>query len=220
MSALQFGAQAPGHDPQTLAREILAQSRFRIRVQPAPARTWWGALRDWLGDRWNQLIDAFAHHVRLGEHASVAVGDVLLALIVALIIIVLVRLLLGMARENEFASGVAVSALEPHADSAALHAESQAAAQRGEYALAVALLYRAVLAVLDARGLLRDDLARTVNECRRDVRRRAPRLSAPFDRIARAFTAAVYAEDRVSGEQWSDAHAAYGEMTAVHADAA
>jgi hypothetical protein len=220
MSALQFGVHAPERNAQALAREILTQPRFRVQVPHATVRTWWDALRDWAGDRWNQLIDAFSHHVKFGANASVAAGDVLLVILIGLVILVLVRLLLGVAREGEIPGAAAVSALSPRPNPSVLHTAAQQAVQLGAYASAIALLYRAALAVLDARGVLRDDPARTVNECRRDVRRQAPHLSVPFERIARAFTAAVYAEDRVTAEHWNDAHAAYAQMTAVQADAA
>jgi hypothetical protein len=215
----QFGTKAPQRDPQALARDILSQSRFRVQVPRAPSHTWWDTVRDWLGDRWHQLLDAFGHHVRVGGSARVALGDVIVVLLIALVIGVLVRLLLGIAREQQSGAG-SVSALAVPANPAALHENARQAADRGEYARAIALLYRAALAEMDVRGLLRDDPARTVNECRRDIRKSAPSLAPPFDRIARAFTAAVYAEDRVTAEQWSAADGAYGELHAVQANAA
>lgn len=221
MSALgRFGSHTPARDPQALARDILAQSRFRLHAQAPAARTWWDALRDWLGDRWNQLLNAFSHHVRIGSGASTAIGDLLLAVIIVLVIVVLVRLLLSIARDGFAGAGAGINALPVPADPAALHQQARQAAQQGAYALAIALLFRAALAALDARGLLRDDPARTVNECRRDVRARASSMSGAFDCIARAFTAAVYAEDRIGIEQWDDAQRAYSEITAVRSDAA
>lgn len=220
MSVLeQFGTKTPGRDPQTLAREVLSQSRFRMEVAGARPRTWWDAARDWLGERWHQLIDAFSHHVRIGAKASVAFGDILLVLAIVLVIFVAIRLLLGMAREAS-AAGTGAHPLPARADARVLHAAAQRAAEQGSYAAAIALLFRAALAALDAQGLLRDDPARTVNECRRDVRSRAPRLSAPFDAIARAFTAAVYAEARVAPEQWHDAERAYAAFAQPQSDAA
>ncbi|HKU67816.1 MAG TPA: DUF4129 domain-containing protein [Candidatus Baltobacteraceae bacterium] len=221
MSALgRFGLQPAAQDPQALAREILAQPRFRLDVRGAPAHTWWDALRDWLGARWDRLIDAFAHHVRIGGTAGVAIGDLLLVLAIGGAIVVLVRLLRTIAREAS-SSGAGFSIpLPAGADPALLHEEARQSAQRGAYALALALLFRAVLAALDARGLLRDDPARTVNECRRDVRTRAAALSGAFDCIARGFTAAVYAEDRVTPQQWNDAERAYREILAARSDAA
>lgn len=220
MSALeQFGTKAPAHDPQALARAVLAQSRFRMQVAGVRPRTWWDAARDWLGERWHQLIDAFSHHLRIGAKTSVALGDVLLVLAIVLVVAVAMRLLLGMAREGAAATSGA-HALPLRADAGALHAAAQRAAEHGSYAAAIALLFRAVLATLDAQGLLRDDPARTVNECRRDVRSRAPRLSAPFDAIARTFTAAVYAEARVAPEQWREAERAYAALAQPQSDAA
>jgi hypothetical protein len=48
----------------------------------------------------------------------------------------------------------------------------------------------------------------------------ASALSGAFDRIARAFTAAVYAEDRVSQSHWTDVEAAYAALTAPQAHVA
>lgn len=220
MSVLaRFGVHAARHDPHALARAILAQPRFRMQVTGVRPRTWWDALRDWVGDRWNQLIDAFSHHVRIGAKTSVAIGDVLLVAVIVLVLVVAVRLLLGMVRENGAASQ-GVRELPVRADANALHAAAQEAAARNEYAHAIALLLRAALATLDARGVLRDDPARTVNECRRDVRENAPQLNAPFDAIARAFTAAVYAEDRVTHEQWTQAERAYAAFAKPQSHAA
>lgn len=215
-----FGAQSPPRDPAALARDVLAQPRFRVHLHAAPARTWWSILLDRLGESWNRLMDAFAHHVRVGPGASVAIGDALIGAMILIVLAVGARLLLGVARESGGAPGARSSALPGHADAQQLHAAAQLAAQGGAYAAAIALAFRAALAALDARGVLRDDPARTVNECRRDVRSRAPRLGAPFEVIARAFTAAVYAEDRTTFSDWSDVERAYAVFAALQSDAA
>lgn len=215
---VELGRRAPPHDPAVLARAILTQPRFRMRVHATPAHTWWDSIRQWIGDRWNQLMDAFSRHVHVGGRWSIAAGDVLIAVLITLVIIIAVKLLLTMARDA--APGVHASALPVHADARKLQVAAIGAAERGAYAVAVALLFRAALAQLDARGMLRDDPARTVNECRSDVYRRARGLSAPFDRIARVFTAAVYAEDRMTLAQWSDAQDAYAAFDALQSDAA
>lgn len=213
-----LGTQTPPHDPAALARAILAQPRFRIHLAQPP-RTWWDVLHDWLRDHWNQLVQALSRNVHIGAKASVALGDVLVAVAICLVVVVGVRLLRSIARESAGA-GQSSSALPEHADPAVLHAAAVRAAQRAEYAIAIGLEFRAALGVLDARGILRDDPARTVNECRRDVRARAWQLSAPFDAIARAFTAAVYAEDRVTAEDWSEVERAYAAFEAARAHAA
>lgn len=217
---VELGRQAPPHDPAALARSILSQSRFRVSVHAPQAHTWWDSVRQWIGDRWNQLMDAFSRHVHVGGRWTIAAGDVLIAVIIALVIVVVIRLLLTMARDAAAPPGIHASALPVHADARKLHTAAMHAAERGAYAAAVALLFQASLALLDARGMLRDDPARTVNECRSDVRRRASRLSPPFDRIARIFTAAVYAEDRLTPAQWSDAQDAYAAFAALQSDAA
>ena len=215
----QLGQQQPPHDAAALARHILSQARFRVFVHAARPHTWWDTIRQWIADRWNQLLDAFSHHVHIGTAWSIATGDVLIAAVIAIVVAVIVRLLLTISKDQS-AGGMRESALPQHADPEQLRAAALLAAQNGAYAGAVALLFQAVLALLDARGLLRDDPARTVNECRADVRRRAAQLSAPFDRIARLFTAAVYAEDRMSLAECMQAQEAYAAFAAVQHDAA
>lgn len=202
-----FGGRTPHADPAAVARAILSEPRFRVRVERAPARTWWDALRDWLGDRWHQLLDAFARNVHVGHGAGVAIGDLLIAGTVFAVVIVAVRLVLGMLREAHAPSGA--RPLPEHTDPRTLEAAARNAANSGAYAAAIAAIFQAAILRLDARGVLRDDPARTVNECRRDVRERAPHASASFDRIARLFTAAVYAEDPLTAEHWAQARAAY-----------
>lgn len=203
-----FGHRPPA-DPHALARTILAEPRFRVRV--APVRTaWWTPITKWLGDRWNQLVDAFTHHVKIGTGASIAIGDLLLIAVIALVVIVAVRLLMQYVREAAPADHA--RRLEPHASSEDLYAEAQRAAQHGEYARAIALLFSGALAALDVRGVVHDDPSRTVNECRREVRARAPQCSASFDIVARAFSAVVYADAPVSAEQWERARDAYQQV--------
>ncbi len=213
-----FGARLPPRAPEALAREILSQARFRVRLA-APQRTWWDAVQGWIGAEWNRLVDAFAHHVRIGAGTSIAFGDLLVAAIVAIIAIVTVRLLLGMVRESS-GRGPARAPAHAHASAHALHAFALQAAERGAYDTAVALLFNAALTALDARGVLRDDPARTVKECTRDVRARVPRAAFAFEVLARGFTAAVYAEDRVTPQHWADAERAYAAFVTTDGHAA
>ncbi len=221
MSAFPLaGAHQPARDPVALVRGILAQPRFRLQAQAVRSHTWWDVLRGWIADRWNALMDAFAHHVKLGNGTGIAIGDVLIAGLVLLVVIVSVRLLLSAAHDGASAPALTASALPEHANAAELFEAAQHAAAACAYAAAIALAFRATLASLDARGALRDDPARTVNECRRDVRSRAPRFDAAFDRIARAFTAAVYAERGAGADDWNDVERAYSAAFTVPHDAA
>jgi hypothetical protein len=220
VSALaSLGAASPPKDPAEVTRRILTQARFRIYVHAAPRHTWWDAVRQWLSDRWSQLVDAFAHHVHVSRSAGATFGDMLVGVAILIVVVFGVRLFLGIAKEGASA-GRAGHALPEHTDPGELHAAALDAARNARYAAAIALLFRAALAALDARGVLRDDPARTVNECRADVRAHAAALSTAFDSIARAFTAAVYAEDRVSDRAWSDARDAYADLTRAQSDAA
>ena len=177
-------------------------------------------LKRWIGDQWDRLMNAFSHQIKIGPAAGVAIGDLLVIALVLLVVIVGVRLLLTMAADSTAPGGIDVTALPAHANAADLFEAAQHAASTGAYAAAIAFAFRAALAALDARGALRDDPARTVNQCRRDVHARAPRFGQAFDVTARAFTAAVYAEDSVSEIQWNDVQRAYAAFSAAQHDAA
>lgn len=212
-----FGVRRPPFDPHATARNILADPRFRMYVQGQPRKTWWDVLTAWLGDRWNQLIDAFAHRVHVGANASIAAGDVILIAASILVLVVLVRLVAGYVREAPTIQGATL--LCPHITAQALYAQSIQAANRGDYASAVALVFRAALAALDVRGVVHEDPSLTVNECRREVQRRAPRFVVPFDTIARAFTSAIYAEALATPTQWNAVRDAYDQISTGSAGA-
>ena len=195
-----YGSARPALDPAAVARSVLAQPRFRIQVEAPAHRTWWDALHDWLGDRWNDLMQLLSRNVHVGTKTGAAFGDILLVALVALVVIVAVRLLwntvrVGTVRDMPARPGA-------HEDAATLHARSLAAAERGDYAHAILLLFRAALAALDIQGLLYDDPSRTVNECRREVRAKAPALAAPFDAIALPFADALYGDRTITQAQW------------------
>lgn len=215
-----FGTLRPPIDPRELARKIVAEPRFRVTVVRPKPKTWWDVLMQWLGDRWHQLIDAFSRHVHVAPRVSVAIGDILIALAVLIVIAFGIRLGLGIAREQR--EPAARSRALPHnPDAQSLYAESRRAADRGDYTAATSLLFRAALAALDLQGIVHDDPSRTVNECRAAVRECAPQSTAAFDTIARAFTAALYADAPVSAQQWSAARGAFVELASHgRADAA
>lgn len=213
-------ALRPPLDPHALARSIVGEPRFRIAVIRPKPKTWWDVLLQWLSDRWTQLIDAFSKHVHVGEKASVAIGDLLIFALIALVAIVAIRLFLSSFREP---AGVFGSArpLAQTAGADSLYALSERAADRGDYAAAIVLLFRAALAALDVHGVVHDDPSHTVNECRRAVRERSPQSAHAFDTIARAFTDALYADVPVSPQQWMAARNAFADVAPdSHGDAA
>ena len=207
-----FGTLRPPIDPQALARKIVAEPRFKIAVLRPKPKTWWDVFTQWLADRWHQLIDAFSHHVHVAPNVSAAFGDVLLAIAIGAVVVVAIRLAFGIARDPN-RSIAAARALPQHLDAETLYVQSSRAADRGDYAAAATLLFRAAVATLDLRGVVHDDPSRTVNETRAAVRVRAPQSVSPFDTIARTFTAALYADAPVSREQWHTACDAFAELT-------
>lgn len=208
-----FGAQPPPIDPHTLARQILSQPRFRVHIAAGQPRTWFDIAMSWLRDRWSALVDTFAHHVHVGANATIAAGDIILALTAGVVLIVAVRLVSGYIRENATPAH-AVRELSPRFAAEALFAQSVLAAERGEFTAAISLLFRAALTALDIRGVVHDEPSRTVNECRREIRERAPLFLGPFDALARIFTAALYADVPVTQAQWTAAREAYSHLIA------
>lgn len=151
-------------------------------------------------------MHALFGRVHIGR-VNAAAGDALLIALVLLVIVVLVRLLANAVRVGSIKEVDRVQSAAPGAS--ALHEMSLSAAARGDYALAIVLLFRAALAALDVQGVVHDDPSRTVNECRRAVRAKAPTLAEHFDAIARPFTAVLYADQPVSEGQWRSALKAF-----------
>jgi len=200
-------ARHPPVDPQTLARTILSEKRFRVAI-PTTHRSLWEMFWGWLRDLWSRLADAFFSHVHVGSRAGFTIGVATEVILIAVVVIVLIRLVIGIVRDARHPRSVARALAEPP-DAQELYAQSRRAAAQGDYRAAVALIFRAALVRLERLGLVREDPSRTVNECRRSVAARAPALASGFDAIARPFTAAFYAELPVAQAQWLAAHDAY-----------
>ncbi len=200
-------ARRPPLDPQALAHTILSEKRFRVAV-PTTHRSLWEIVLGWLRDLWSRMADALFSHVHIGRNASVILGDVLALALIAAVIFIVVRLILGAVRDAQRPRATS-RALAESPGAAELYALSRRAAAQGDYRNAVALIFRAALLRLERLGLVRKDPSRTVNECRRAVAAREPATAAVFDAIARPFTAAFYAELPIAQAQWLAAHDAY-----------
>ena len=203
-----FGAHRPPLEPHALARTILSEPRFRVRVSAPARKTWWDMLVGWLRDRWHDLVGAFGKHVHVSPGVSVATGDIVIVIVAALVVFVGIRLLSQYIAEGVSRPGTP-RAVASHTGAVELYDMSLEASRRGDYGAAVALIFRASLGVLDLRGVVHDDPSCTVNESRRQVRGTDPRLVEPFDVLSRAFTAVVYADAPVSQTQWANAREAY-----------
>jgi hypothetical protein len=208
----RLGTLQPPKNPHALARAILAERRFMVRVARPVQRTWWDVALQWLADRWNDLVHALSRNVHVGSKGSVVAGDLLLAVAVLLVVIVAIRLVAGLIKEN--APAHVRAELTTPSSWEELYAESLEAAQREEYRVAITLLFRAALCALDVRGVLHDDPARTIGEWRREVCERAPRRIPAFDRMARVFSGVIYGDMPASASLWDEARAAYDSLFA------
>ncbi|HZZ66232.1 MAG TPA: DUF4129 domain-containing protein [Candidatus Baltobacteraceae bacterium] len=210
-----FGAQQPPIDPRALARHILSQHRFALGTHAAvPPRTWWDVAMTWLGDRWVAFLSAFTTHVRLGKTAGVLAGDILLVAIAVFVLVVLFRLLSNTLADA--APALRAAPLPRTLRAHALYEKSLRAAAGGDYAAAIALLFRAALVCLDVRGVVHDRPSFTVNQTRRAVREHAAACIDAFEVLARIFTDALYAEHPVTADEWARARQAYAAIADEH----
>lgn len=188
-------------------RELAVPGRYRLdTVQaPPPNPTWWERFVAWARDAWNGLVRALFGRIRVSAGQAAAIGDVVIALLVLAVAAVAIRLIVVYGRRGRRTASV--RALTAQADAAELYAMAAAHADRGEYAVAAQLLFRATLALFDVRGTVRDEASATVGE----IRRRLPdrQIVPAFDAVATAFVAGTYAERPLDAAQWERARAAY-----------
>jgi hypothetical protein len=187
-------------------RELSVPGRYTLTVEARqpPAPTWWDRFVGWARDRWNAVWRALFGRLRISANAVTVAGDVVIAVLVFIVAAAAVRLIALFGRRR---SVVDVHPLVPKADAAQLYAAAAQRADRGEYAIAARLLFRATLALLDVRGTVRDDASATVG----DIRRRLPEreIVPAFDAVAAAFVAGTYAERPLDAAQWQRARDAY-----------
>jgi uncharacterized protein DUF4129 len=202
-----FGAHLPPNDPPLVARQILSQERFRMRVAPSEQARWWDAFMAWITRAWHGLVDAFAQRLHVGGKSSIVAGDVLLAIVAGIVVFFAMRLLLTYVRPQELS--VSREAVPSQVAAQTLYAQALQLAEQHEYSAAAAMLFRACLAALDLQGIVHDEHSRTVNECLAQLRERAPEFTVPFDALARVFTTAIYADRPVTAAQWNAARESY-----------
>lgn len=200
-----FGAARPPHDPRALAHTILAQPRFQIHGPPR--ETWWDRMWQWIGDVLSRLFGG----IHAGAGTLETVGTIVLIAACALVVVAIVRLLLSISGEYAAATPH-VRTLQARAAAKHWYDRALQAAAADDYAHAVMLLFRAVLAILDLRGMVHDEPSRTVGESRSELRGRAPQYLSSFDSVARIFTAALYADAPVSRAQFETARTAYDRL--------
>lgn len=196
-------------DPALVARAILADPRFRPHgAAPQHTKSLFERALDWLRTTWEHLIENVARQVHVSKTATNVAGDVLLVALVVVILAVIARLLFSISRDAP-AGRTTLVQTEDARNAADLYADALALGAAGAYAKAAAALYRAALALLGERGIIRESSSATVGDVQRALRRADRAVSSEFTPIAHRFSDAAYAESPVDANGWNDALAAY-----------
>ena len=197
---------------QAVRAEFAVPGRYQLGQAAPPHRTLLGLAFQWLYDRWSDLWNALASHLKIGPGGAAILGDLLVAACVAAIAIVGAHLLLRLQYEGM--RNQQVTSLAPPRSAHALAALATQAANAGDFARAVRLLFMAAVTLLDLRGIMRDERSATVNQLRRRLRERDGALEPAFVEIARLYTAAAYAQTPADPQAWQRARAAYDDLVA------
>jgi hypothetical protein len=188
-------------DPNAVIKRVLDDPAYRdARATTAekPHESLLGVIWDWIAEHLRPLFHPIAKALGATQGASTLIGYVLIGLALVALVFAVFRLVLAFARPPIRPGGRQAESLALDADrtSPEWRALARVAAARGDYAGAIAALFGAALAELDARALVAFDAARTPGEYRRLVRRARAQASAPFDDLAERFVRALYAPER------------------------
>lgn len=214
-SAAPVVATPPPNLRELAARELAVAGRYRLRSsRRADAGVqsglpWWLSPWNWLRDRWRQLWRTTFGHAKLSRSGAIAIGDVLIAGAVLLILFVAYRMLMEVAYERRRSRPGSTQPLLSTQSAATLYAGACERARRGEYGVASSLLFAATICALAQRGLVRDERSATVGDFRRTLQQRDESLLSFFDVVSAAFVTSAYAELPVEGPQWERARLAY-----------
>ena len=204
----------PRQDAGAAARAILAQAAYHV-AQPQtaapPQESIWARILDWIWTKIGELFSRLAQATDSVPLFGDIIGVVLIGLAVLGLGFVGYRLADGLLSRRRAARGFdAGTPLDRTATFDELRDAALRAAAAGAFAPAVALLFQASLRVLDRGFSIPYDPARTPGEYRRAVRRQADAIAGDFDVLARAFTAAAFAQTPVDEPAWRRAMEAFG----------
>ena len=198
----------PRQDPRRLARSILNPRLYRFLApdQP-PRRTWWARLLDWLSQRWTRLMHVIFGRAALPAQVNRRIADGLLALSILVFLALLMRVFWLYARRRDVKL-CAVPIPMPERASELL-ASSMNEARAGRYAIAIARLFAAAIALLTLKKRFDGRSSDTAAEMSRRVASSDAGLREPFDQLTYHLTNAVYAERPVSASDWAQSLDAY-----------
>ncbi|MDQ6929267.1 MAG: hypothetical protein M3126_01195 [Candidatus Eremiobacteraeota bacterium] len=201
------GIDAP--NAKALALKTLANRRlytFGAVQQPLP-KTWWERATAWVRDRWQAILGALFGRGRALGRTGVFVGDVLLAVSVAVLMLLLARLYSRYGRRS--AQPGRVSVIDAGGDPMEFCARAEDLAREGRYSPAVSELFAAALWTLRNAGAVNAQESETLGQLRARVRSHSVDLGSAFEPLATALTYAVYANARTGKAEWERARAAY-----------
>jgi hypothetical protein len=188
----------PHGDPNAIAKEILAQSAYRVAPTQTkqPPLTLWELFWQWVDRLLRPFFDWLSHAAGSSGNAGTLIGIAIIIIAVSALALLLYRIVAAFVRPSE-QRGVRVAAggrleLRSAVEWRALAAQAAAA---GDYARAIAALFAAALVALDERALVPFDAACTPGEYRRRVRRAREGAAAPFDRLVERFVLATFAPE-------------------------
>jgi hypothetical protein len=189
-----------------IAVRELSLPRYRWAPEASPALPWWTRITQWIGDRWNEIVQAVFGRVHGGSATAVA-GDVLLALAVLLVIVFGARLLLTMTLERKRDTGS--EALSGAVLSSEWYRRAQHSAAQGDFTTASRCMLGAAVALLRERDAIDPAAGATIGELRRELQARAPQYVSPFATIARIFAIGTYAERPLGRDEFDGAAGAF-----------
>jgi hypothetical protein len=199
----------PPYDPKLLAqRELAIPGRYQLSdVAPTIHPSLWQEVLQWLSDRFDQIWKAFFGRVHIGNTGSVAIADIAVVIVGALVVFVIFRFLVNLQIERNERNRTENSALESRRNAHALYLQACELSRKGEFSAAVRVLFLAAVVALDLRGIIHDDVSSTVGDVRRHLRGKNAALVPAFDEVARPFVYAAYAETPIDLSAWNEASA-------------
>jgi hypothetical protein len=196
------------------AAELAHPGRYQLadRLLKPREKTLWERFWQWVGDTWNRFWNAMFGRVHLGPNGSLAFGDVLLVLVGVALLFAIFRFLVNLQIERDARNRSAYQSLDVQRSAHALYARASSLAAQGAFGEAIRALFAAAVVALDLRGVMHDDVSATVGDMRRELRARDASLAPSFDRVAREFVAAAYAEQPMKAQDWERAREGYAAL--------
>ncbi len=204
----------PHGDPNVVARGILAGRAYAgigHTTSTPPAKSIEQIVWEWLVDHvLRPLFHPLAHAFSASREAATVVGFLLVIAALGLVAFVAFRVLAAFVRASTGGDGGNATQSIPLdlGDASDWRAIARALAARGDYARAIAALFSAALAELDARAIVAFDASRTPGEYARLVRRAKLAAAAPFDVLCERFVRALYAPTAPAAAEYEAAERA------------